>query len=159
MAHIDAPVLPDDLAASIEADPALHVHGLNPRAARAAVELEQSADAAPAALAAMVELVAHRLAGDVDGTRRRAGRLAELLPDDRRRIADDLAMGRMTTLEPAETAAVTWATAIAANPHGLGPDAIAPLREAGLDDRQVHDLAVRTASAVARARLARALGG
>jgi len=157
--HIDAPPLPEDLAAPAAGDPALAAHGLNPRVARAFVELEAAADAVEAGLGEMAAIVAHRLAGDQAGARRRGERLAALLPEDRRRIAGDLVMGRMTQLDEREVAAVTFATALAANPHGLGPDAIAALRAAGLDDRQIHDLAVTTAAAAARARIARALGG
>ncbi|TVQ30077.1 MAG: alkylhydroperoxidase [Phycisphaeraceae bacterium] len=67
--------------------------------------------------------------------------LRSLLPDDRKPIADQIRCGEWSGLTTRERAIANYARKLAAEPAAIGPEDIETLRETGLDDREILDLA------------------
>ena len=70
-----------------------------------------------------------------------AAGLRRLLPEDRKHIADDVFDGNHENLTPRERAMVEYALALTTRPGSIAQSDIDALRNAGLEDREILDVA------------------
>lgn len=126
-------------------DNVMKVHALNPDSLRTHFELYVQAMHKPSPLTRaereMVAVVVSRLNGCRYCKDHHLAGLKRLLPDERHHHADDLAVGRRTALTDREQALVDYAMKLTTNPQNMAEDDVQSLRDAGLDDRAVLDLA------------------
>jgi len=127
-------------------DNVIKMHSLNPESLRTHLDLYVAAMHRPSPLSRlereMAAVVVSRLNGCTYCVQHHLKGLKKLMPDDRHRVADDLATGRLAKLSDREAAIVSYATKLTTNPHEMDHLDVQHLREAGLDDRGVLDLAV-----------------
>ena len=64
-----------------------------------------------------------------------------MLPIDRRHIAKELKEGKSAGLLPRESAILHYAEKLTREPATMSEDDVGALRQAGLTDREVHDVA------------------
>jgi len=126
-------------------DNVMKVHALNPDSLRVHFELYvQSMHKESPLSRAERELVAvavSRINGCQYCKKHHLAGLKKLLPEDRHRVADDVAVGRRTSLSDREQALVDYAIKLTANPQNMDERDLKPLRDAGLEDRAILDLA------------------
>ena len=128
-------------------DEVMRVHSLSPGSLRVHFELyvEVMHRRSPLSRAEreLVAVVASRLNGCRYCLQHHLAGLKKLLPEDRHRVADAISVGRLADLTQRESALVTYATKLTTNPHDMSRDDVQPLRDAGLEDRAILDLARR----------------
>ena len=126
-------------------DNVMTIHALNPDTLRTHFEMYTAAMHRPSPLSRAeretVAVVVSRLNGCRYCLQHHLAGLKRLLPADRHRDADCLADGRVTRLPDREAAMVAYATKLATNPHDMQQSDVDALRDAGLDDRAILDLA------------------
>jgi uncharacterized peroxidase-related enzyme len=126
-------------------DHVMCVHALNPASLRAHFEMYDGAMHHDSPLTRaereLVAVVVSRLNGCRYCLRHHLAQLKGLWPEDRHPTADDMATGRVGRLADREAALVTYATKLTTNPHAMEGADVARLREAGLEDRAILDLA------------------
>ncbi len=126
-------------------DNVLTVHSLHPDTLRTHFEMYTAAMHGPSPLSRaereMVAVVVSRLNGCRYCLQHHLAGLKRLLPEDRQRDADCLADGRITRLPEREAAITAYATKLTTNPHNMEAGDVESLRNAGLDDRAILDLA------------------
>ena len=126
-------------------DSVMKIHALNPETLRTHFEMYAAALHRPSPLTrAERELVAvavSRLNGCAYCLRHHLAGLRRLLPDDRHAAADAVADGRADGLTPREAALVAYASKLTNNPSSIAAADVGRLRDAGLDDRAILDLA------------------
>jgi len=126
-------------------DNVMTMHALNPESLRTHLEMYVAAmhRASPLSRAEreLVAVVASRLNGCAYCLRHHLAGLKRLVPEDRHATVDAVATGRITRLTERESAIVAYATKLTTNPHGMDADDVGRLRDAGLDDRAILDLA------------------
>ena len=126
-------------------DNVMKVHSLNVDTLRTHFEMYHAAMHRPSPLSRvqreMVAVAVSRLNGCEYCLHHHATGLARLLPDDRKTLAGALAEGSGQGLTPHEAAMIDWATKLAARPHEMRASDVKALRDAGLDDRAILDLA------------------
>lgn len=126
-------------------DNVMKIHSLNPESLRTHFELYVQSMHRPSPLSrAERELVAvtvSRLNGCRYCLQHHLAGLKRLWSADRQRQADALSTGRIVELPDRERAMVVYATKLTMNPHDIDPGDVNALRDAGLDDRSILDLA------------------
>ncbi len=126
-------------------DNVMKVHSLNLATGRTHYELYRQAChlASPLSRAEreMIAVVVSRLNGCHYCLRHHHAGLRRLLPADRAPVADSLADGEPSGLTPRETAMVQWAVQLTTMPQEVTRQDTQSLRAAGLDDREILDLA------------------
>jgi len=126
-------------------DNVMSIHALNPDTLRTHFEMYTAALHRPSPLSRaereMVAVVVSRLNGCRYCLQHHLAGLKRLLPDDRHRDADCLADGRVTRLPERENAIIAYAMKLTTNPHDMQVGDVEALRDAGLDDRAILDLA------------------
>ncbi|MEC9373344.1 MAG: peroxidase-related enzyme [Planctomycetota bacterium] len=126
-------------------DEVMLVHSLSPESLRAHFELYVTAMHRPSPLSkAERELVgAHvsRLNGCLYCATHHTAGLRRLLPEDRRGIADAKDFTKAPGLTERERAMLAYAEKLTVTPGRIGEQDVEPLRQAGLDDRAILDLA------------------
>jgi uncharacterized peroxidase-related enzyme len=126
-------------------DHVMSVHSLNPASLRVHFEMYAAAMHHDSPLSRaereLVAVVTSRLNGCRYCLRHHLAQLKGLWPEDRHQTADDVSTGRVGRLSDREAALIAYATKLTTNPHGMEGADVARLREAGLDDRAILDLA------------------
>ena len=126
-------------------DNVMKVHGLNPGSLRTHFEMYTAAMHNPSPLTrAEREIVAtdvSRLNGCAYCVIHHSRGLKRLLPTDRRDVGEELKEGRSERLTDREKALVLYARKLTSSPQQMNEDDVKALREAGLDDRAILDLA------------------
>jgi len=126
-------------------DEVMKAHSLNPESLRTHLEMYSAAMHRPSPLSrAERELVAvavSRLNGCRYCLRHHLAGLKRLIPEERHRAADDLSTGRTAALTPREAALLRYATKLTMNPTMMEEPDVVALRDVGLDDRAILDLA------------------
>lgn len=126
-------------------DNVMKIHALNPESLRVHFELYVQSMHRDSPLSRaereMVAVTVSRINGCAYCRQHHLAGLKKLLPEDRHRVADDLAVGRRTSLTAREQAMVEYAVKLTTNPQNMAEDDVQPLRDAGLDDRAILDLA------------------
>ena len=156
MSYIDS-IKPDDASGELAellrrvankdgtVDHVMSVHSLNPDSLRAHFEMYVGAMHRPSPLSRaereLVAVVVSRLNGCRYCLHHHLAQLKRLLPEDRHATADDVATGRVGRLTNREAALVGYATKLTTNPHGMEEADVTRLRDAGLEDRAILDLA------------------
>lgn len=125
-------------------DNVILVHGVNPKALAAHLELYIAAMHLPSPLSRaereMAGVETSRLNGCGYCLHHHAEGLHRLLPEDRKTVADALRDGSREGLSDRERAIVEYAAKLTEHPEQIGKGDIDALRDAGLDDRAIHDL-------------------
>lgn len=126
-------------------DDVMLVHSLNPESLDAHFNLYVAAMHRPSPLSRLereiVATVVSRINGCAYCVAHHAAGLERLLTGDRANLADQLASGDETELNERERAMVAYAAALTRHPAEIRHADIKRLREAGLDDRAILDLA------------------
>jgi uncharacterized peroxidase-related enzyme len=126
-------------------DNVMTIHALNPESLRTHFEMYVAALHRPSPLSRaereLVAVVASRLNGCLYCLRHHLAGLKRLIPEDRHPTVDAVATGRVTRLTDRENAIVAYATKLTTNPHDMDADDVGRLRDAGLEDRAILDLA------------------
>ena len=128
-------------------DNVLKAHSLNPEslAAHCALYVQACHRPGPVSRAEreMVGVVVSRLNGCAYCREHHAAGLRRLLPGDRRGLELTLSTGDITAapLTPRERAMVAYATRLTVEPSGLGDADLGAMRDAGITDREILDVA------------------
>ncbi|RMH29743.1 MAG: hypothetical protein D6693_01535 [Planctomycetota bacterium] len=126
-------------------DHVMMVHSVNPAALRAHFEVYVAAMHRPSPLSRaereIVGTVVSRLNGCEYCARHHAAGLERVLKGDRPGLPAALLADDHSELTERERAMVQYAKTLTCTPGEMSPDDVTPLRQAGLDDRAVHDLA------------------
>ena len=126
-------------------DNVMKVHGLNPESLRTHFEMYVAALHKPSPLSRaereMVATEVSRLNGCEYCLHHHNLGLKRLLPDERHETAANLRQGDLSGLSDRERAMVLYARKLTSQPQEMKEDDLKPLREHGLDDRAILDLA------------------
>ncbi len=127
-------------------DNVMKIHALNPESLRTHFEMYVAAlhKASPLSRAEreMVATEVSRLNGCEYCLHHHNLGLKRLLPDQRHEAAENLRHGDPSGLAYREVAMVSYARKLTCQPQEMHEDDMKPLREAGLDDRAILDLAL-----------------
>lgn len=126
-------------------DNVMKVHSLSPDSLRAhfdlyVVAMHKHSPLSRAEREIIGTIVSRINACDYCRTHHAAG-LKRLLPDDRKQLADDIASGDDSGLTPREAVMARYAALLTKSPGAVTSADVDALREAGLDDRSILDLA------------------
>jgi uncharacterized peroxidase-related enzyme len=126
-------------------DNVMKVHALNPESLRTHFEMYTAAMHKPSPLSRaereLIAVVVSRLNGCHYCVQHHLAGLKRLIPADRHDTAEHLSTGRITRLTERERALVSYATKLTQNPHDMDHLDVRHLRDVGLDDRAILDLA------------------
>ncbi len=126
-------------------DNVMKVHSLNVDSLRTHFAMYTAAMHKPSPVSRaereMVAVVVSRLNGCAYCLRHHRHGLKRLLGQDRKQVADDLGDGANAQLTEREAAMIAYAVKLTATPAAMEPTDVKPLRDAGLDDRAILDLA------------------
>ena len=126
-------------------DNVMKVHSLNVDTLRTHFEMYRAALHDPSPLSRgereMVAVVVSRLNGCRYCLAHHRAGLQHLLPEPRRPVAAALEAGDETDLRPRESALIEYAIRLTTQPQAMTAADLEPLRNAGLDDRAILDLA------------------
>ena len=128
-------------------DNVLKVHSLNPDSLEAHCALYVQACHRPGPVSRaereMVGVVVSRLNKCAYCREHHAAGLRRLLPDDRRGLEQTLATGDLITapITARERAMLAYAIRLTLDPSGVGEGEFGPMREAGVTDREILDVA------------------
>jgi len=126
-------------------DNVMRIHSLNPESMRTHFEMYVAAMHKDSPLSRaereIVAVVVSRLNGCEYCVQHHSQGLKRLLPDERAYVVDHLATGKRTHLNGREEAIVNYARKLTTNPHDMRESDVQALRDAGLEDRAVLDLA------------------
>lgn len=123
----------------------MRIHSLNPESMRTHFEMYVAAMHHDSPLSRaereIVAVVVSRLNGCEYCVQHHLQGLKRLLAEDRQYVADHLATGKRTYLNDRENAIVNYARKLTTNPHDMRESDVQALRDAGLTDRAILDLA------------------
>lgn len=126
-------------------DNVLRVHSLNPDSleAHCALYVQSMHRPSPVSRAEreIVGIVVSRVNGCDYCREHHAKGLERLLPDDRRSVADEVRRGDWSSLTPRELAMAAYADRLTREPGAMTRNDVDALRDAGLSDREVLDVA------------------
>ncbi|MEM1184663.1 MAG: peroxidase-related enzyme [Planctomycetota bacterium] len=126
-------------------DNVMKVHSLNPPSLEAHGQLYVQAMHKPSPVTRtereMIGVTVSRLNGCTYCRRHHTEGLTRFLPDDRKHVAEELEGGSTSSLTPRERAMVTWADKLTRTPEAMTQADADALREAGLTDREILDVA------------------
>ena len=126
-------------------DDVLKVHSLNPESleAHCALYVQSMHRSGPVSRVEreIVGITVSRINGCTYCVRHHAAGLVKLLPDDRKHIAEELKNGGEDGLTQRELAMVHYATRLTEDPGSMTEQDLDPLRAAGLEDREILDIA------------------
>lgn len=126
-------------------DEVLKAHSLNPESLEAHCALYVQAMHRPSPVSRaereMVGVTVSRLNGCDYCREHHAAGLERLLPDDRKAIVGPFRSGDESGLSPREREMCAYAAKLTTDPAAITPSDIAALREAGLADREILDVA------------------
>jgi uncharacterized peroxidase-related enzyme len=143
-------------------DNVLKVHSLNPESLRAHCALYVQSMHRPGPLTRaereMVGVTVSRLNGCEYCREHHARGLARLLPADRKGVAEAVRVGDLSKLSERERAMCSYAAKLTLDPASVARPDVEALREAGLTDREVLDVAQVAAYFAYANRIALGLG-
>lgn len=126
-------------------DDVLKVHSLNPESleAHCALYVQSMHRPGPVSRAEreVVGVTVSRINGCAYCMQHHAAGLSKLLPDDRKHMAVELKNGGVGGLTQRELAMVAYATKLTEDPAAMTEHDLDPLRSAGLEDREILDVA------------------
>jgi len=126
-------------------DNVLKVHSLNPASleAHCALYVQSCHKPSPVSRAEreMVGVTVSRLNKCTYCQTHHAAGLRKLLPEDRKHIADNLIKGTITNLTDREAAIVGYASVLTSNPASIAQEDIDQLKQLGISDREILDIA------------------
>ncbi len=126
-------------------DNVMKVHSLNVDSLRTHFAMYTAAMHKPSPLSRaereMVAVVVSRINGCAYCLRHHRSGLKRLLGQDRKQVADDLGNGANAQLTEREAAMIAYAVKLTTTPAAMEPTDVQRLREVGLDDRAILDLA------------------
>ncbi len=126
-------------------DNVMKVHSLNVDSLRTHFAMYTAAMHKPSPLSRaereMVAVVVSRINGCAYCLQHHRRGLERLLKQDRKQVADDLGNGAHAQLTEREEAMIAYAVKLTTTPQAMEPKDVQRLRDAGLDDRAILDLA------------------
>ena len=126
-------------------DNVLKVHSLNPASleAHCALYVQSCHKPSPVSRAEreMVGVTVSRLNKCTYCQTHHAAGLRKLLPEDRKHIADNLLKGTITNLTDREAAIVGYASVLTSDPASIAQEDIDQLKQLGISDREILDIA------------------
>ena len=126
-------------------DNVLKVHSLNPASleAHCALYVQSCHKPSPVSRAEreMVGVTVSRLNKCAYCQTHHAAGLRKLLPEDRKHIADNLIKGTITNLTDREAAIVGYASVLTSDPASIAQEDIDQLKQLGISDREILDIA------------------